>query len=156
MCKASERPLLALIETIVASGAPAVPLATTSVLPADEDTPLAKAIARAKAAGYRIGRAKASKIPRPKKRVGPSFIAEFADGTTTRMSVFTSLKKLDWDRGERLSQAAWQSRWRMHKRAEVGRLVTLWAPTPPAIAEMCFEEQDGRVLARRLDSGSAP
>jgi hypothetical protein len=154
MCKASERPLLALIETIVASGAPAVPLATTSVLPADEDTPLAKAIAMVKAAGYRIGRAKASKIPRPKKRVGPSFIAEFADGTTTRMSVFTSLKKLDWDRGERLSQAAWQSRWRMHKRAEVGRLVTLRAPPSPAIISMRFETQDGTVLGRREQSNA--
>ena len=151
MCKASERPLLALIETIVASGAPAVPLATTSVLPADEDTPLAKAIAMVKAAGYRIGRAKASKIPRPKKRVGPSFIAEFADGTTTRMSVFTSLSKLDWDRATRVSQAAWRSRWRRRQRIYTPHPIV--EPVPPAIVSAWFE-QDGVELARRSDGGA--
>ena len=112
-----------------------VPAAATSVLQSDEDTPLTKAIAMVKAAGYRIARTKASKIPRPKKRVGPTFVAEFADGTTTRMSVFTSLTKLDWDRGERLSIAAYQSRWRTHE-------------VPPAIISARFE-QDGVVLAQR-------
>jgi hypothetical protein len=149
MREVSERPLLALIETIVASGAPAVPLAATSVLPADEDTPLAKAIAMVKAAGYRIDRAKASKIPRPKKRIGPSCVTEFSDGTVTKMTVFCTPPKLDWDRAARLSQMAWQSRWRMHKRAEVGRLVTLRAPPPPAIISMYFETQDGVILGRR-------
>jgi len=150
----SEKPLLALIETIIASGAPAVPLAATSVLPADEDTPLAKAIAMVKAAGYRIDRAKASKIPRPKKRIGPSCVTEFSDGTVTKMTVFCTPPKLDWDRGERLSIAAWQSRWRMRKRVEVGPLVTLWAPPPPAIIAMRFEEQDGTVLGRREQSNA--
>jgi hypothetical protein len=151
MRKASERPLLALIETSIANGVPAVPLAATSVLPADEDTPLTKAIAMVKAAGYRIGRAKASKIPRPKKRVGPSFIAVFADGTTVRMSVFTSLTKLDWSRGIRLAEQAWGSRWRRHARFP-GRGLSLLAPVPPAIIAARFE-QDGVVLARR-DSGA--
>jgi hypothetical protein len=149
MREASERPLLVLIETSIANGVPAVPLAATSVLPADEDTPLAKAIAIVKAAGYRIDRPKASKIPRPKKRIGPSCVTEFSDGTVTRLTVFCSPPKLDWDRGARLAIAAWQSRWRMHKRAEVGRLVTLWAPPPPAIISMYFETQDGVILGRR-------
>ena len=149
--KASERPLLTLIETSTANGVPAVSLAATSVLPANEDTPLAKAIAMVKAAGYRIDRAKASKIPRPKKRVGPSFIAEFADGTTVRMSVFTSLAKLDWSRGIRLAEQAWGSRWRRHARFPGGGL-SLLAPVPPAIIAARFE-QDGTVLARRPDSG---
>jgi hypothetical protein len=144
-----EKPLLALIETSIANGVPAVSLAATSVLPADENTPLAKAIAMVKAAGYRIGRA--SKIPRPKKRVGPTFIAEFADGTTTRMSVFTSLTKLDWSRGIRLAEQAWEARWRRRARFPGGGL-SLLAPVPPAIIAARFE-QDGVVLARRQDDG---
>ena len=148
MREASEKPLLALIEASIANGDPAVPLAATSVLPVDEDTPLAKAIAMVKSAGYRITRAKASKIPRPKKRVGPSFVAKFADGTTTRMSVFTSLKKLDWDRGVRLSQAAYQSRWRAQYRKRYGEAYPVDPPIPPAIVATHFE-QDGVVLAQR-------
>jgi hypothetical protein len=53
------------------------------------------------------------------------------------MSVFTSLEKLDWERGERLSIAAYQSRWRTHD-------------VPPAIISARFE-QDGKVLAQRND-----
>src|SRR5262249_1094217 len=41
-----------------------------------------------------------------KTRVGPTFVAEFADGQVTRMTTFTSLEKLDWGRGVHLSQAA--------------------------------------------------
>ena len=149
--KASEKPLLTLIETSIANGVPAVSLAATSVVPADKDTPLAKAIAMVKAAGYRIDRPNASKIPRPKKRVGPTFIAEFADGTTTRMTVFTTLKKLDWDRGERLSQAAWEARWRARERKQQ-RSYWIVAPVPPAIVSARFE-QDGVVLARRPAAG---
>ena len=152
MREASERPLLALIETSIANGDPIVPLAATSVLPVDE-TPLSKAIAMVKAAGYRIVRAKASKIPRPKKRVGPSFVAEFADGEVTRMSTYTSLTRLDWARGERLAQAAHQSRWRTRHRTHTLHL-NLVAPAPPAIIAMHFE-QDGVVLARRPDDGGA-
>jgi hypothetical protein len=128
-------------------------LAATSVLPVDEDTPLAKAIAMVKSAGYRITRAKASKIPKPKKRVGPTFVAKFADGTVTRMSVFTSLKKLDWVRGERLSQAAWEARWRARERKQQRPYWTLYvAPVPPVIIAARFE-LDGIVLACRPDDG---
>jgi hypothetical protein len=151
MRKASEKPLLTAIKTSIANGDPAVPLAATTVLPAGEDTPLAKAIAMVKAAGYRIGRAKASKIPRPKKHVGPTFVATFADGATVRMSVFTSLTKLDWDRGIRVSQAAWRSRWRTQQRIYTPHSVV--EPVPPAIVAMHFE-QDGVVLTRRPDSGA--
>ena len=178
MREASEKPLLALIDTSIANGDPTVPLAATSVLPVDEDTPLAKAIAMVKSAGYRITRAKASKIPRPKKRVGPSFVAKFADGTVTRMSVFTSLKKLDWDRGIRLSQAAYVTRWRAQRRPPYSRAAMQWwmsadrkqreaqssagsvyatdliEPVLPAIVSAHFE-QDGIVLARRPDDGGA-
>jgi hypothetical protein len=116
---------------------------------------LDEALALIKAAGYRASkpRAKPKRKPKSKDRVGPTCVAEFNDGTVTRMTTFTSLKNFDWNRGERLSQAAWQSRWRMHKRTEVGRLVTLWAPTPPAIVVMRFEEQDGTVLGCRPDNG---
>jgi hypothetical protein len=145
-----EKPLLSLIETSIANGVPAVSLAATSVLPADEDTPLAKAIAMVRAAGYRIGRTRASKIPKPKKRVGPTFVAEFADGTTTRMSVFTSLKKLDWDRGVRVSNAAWRSRWRTRQRIHTPYPIV--EPVPPAIIAARFE-QNGIVLARRPADG---
>jgi DNA-binding transcriptional regulator YdaS (Cro superfamily) len=111
---------------------------------------LAAAIAMVKAAGYRIHKAKYA--PRRKDRVGPTFVAKFVDGEVVRMSTCCSPDDLDWERGERLAQAAWEWRWRMHKRAQVGQLVTLWAPTPPAIIATHFE-QDGTVLARRLDSG---
>jgi len=62
---------------------------------------LNEALATIKAAGYRISKPKSKR----KDRVGPTFVAEFADGTVTRRSTFTSLEKLDWGRGERLSQA---------------------------------------------------
>jgi hypothetical protein len=38
------------------------------------------------------------------------FVATFADREVTRMSVFTSLKKLDMARGVRLARAAYESR----------------------------------------------
>ena len=145
-----EKSLLTFIEASIANGDPAVPLAATSVLPADENTPLAKAIMLVKSAGYRIARAKASKIPRPKKRVGPTFVAEFADGTTVRMTTYTSLTKLDWDRGVRLSQAAWRARWR--RRQRIYTPFPAVEPVPPAIIAARFE-QDGVTLARRPDSG---
>jgi hypothetical protein len=151
VCEASEKPLLAFIETSIANGVPTVSLAATSVLPADEDTPLAKAIAMVKAAGYRINRAKASKIPKPKKRVGPSFIATFTDGANVRMTVYCSSTKLDWDRGVRLAQAAWRSRWR--RRQRIYTPYPIVEPVPPAIIAMHFE-QDGVVLGRRSNGGA--
>jgi len=97
---------------------------------------LIEALNTVKAAGYRVSKPRKPKIfKRGKTRVGPTFVAEFADGTVTRMSTFTSLEKLDWDRGERLSIAAYQSRWRTNN-------------VPPAILSERFE-QDGVVLAQR-------
>ena len=81
--------------------------------------------------GYRVTK------PRPKAvkdRVGPTFAAEFADGTITRLSTFTSLAALDVGRGVRIAQAAWQSRHRHQK------------TKPPRIVAAHFE-QDGKRLA---------
>jgi DNA-binding transcriptional regulator YdaS (Cro superfamily) len=111
-------------------------------------TRIDEAIAFIKAAGYRVSKPRTSKRPKPKDRVGPTFVAEFADGTVTRMSTFTSLEKLDWERGERLSQAAYQSRWRVRQRKQHPNLVDSIAPVPPAIISARFE-QDGKVLGAR-------
>jgi hypothetical protein len=148
--KASEKPLLALIETNKADDMPiAMTLATMSDdLHPDEDKRFALqvAIVLVKAAGYRVS--KPRKIfKRGKDRVGPTFVAEFADGTVTRMTTFTSLENLDWNRGERLSQAAWVSRWRMRERKQQ-RPYWIVAPIPPAIVSARFE-QDGKVLGAR-------
>jgi len=98
---------------------------------------LNEALTIVKAAGYRVSKPKA---PKRKDRVGPTFVAEFADGEVTRMSTFTSLENLDWGRGERLSIAAYQSRFRTRE-------------VPPAIISARFE-QDGVVLARRNGGAS--
>jgi hypothetical protein len=89
---------------------------------------LEKALAVVRAAGYRVSKPRASK---KRDRVGPTFVAEFADGEVTRMSTYTSLEKLDWQRGVRLAQVAYQSR--------TGNY-------PPPIIAGRFE-QDGAVLA---------
>jgi hypothetical protein len=161
MRKASEKPLLTLIETGGVNDMPVVmPVAATS------DT-LIEAIKTVKAAGYRVSKPRKPKtFKRGKDRVGPTFVAKFADGTTTRMSTFTSLENLDWGRGERLSQAAYQSRWRTRIRAQyrkqsgkarlvdlVAPVLDLVAPDPPAIVSARFE-RDGVVLAQR-NNGSA-
>jgi hypothetical protein len=96
---------------------------------------LAEAIGMVRAAGYRISKPRTPKQPKHKDRVGPTCVAEFSDGTRTRMTTYTPLDKLDWDRGVRLSRAAYQSR---HP----------GAPVPPAIISVHFE-QDGKVLAQR-------
>jgi hypothetical protein len=117
---------------------------------------LAAALAVVRAAGYRVSKPRAKPV---KDRVGPTFVAKFADGMVTRMSTFTSLENLDWDRGVRLSQAAYQSRWRTRERANhfkrTGKHCPLdpVAPVPPAIISAHFE-QDGNVLAQR-NGGSA-
>jgi len=123
---------------------------------------LQSAILLVKAAGYRVS--KPSK-PKVKDRVGPTFVATFADGEVTRMSTFTSLAKLDVDRGMRLSLYAYESRIRARAR-KCGRdslvLMSLrYNPminqtrlaayverkrAVPAIARAHFE-QDGAVLA---------
>jgi hypothetical protein len=87
---------------------------------------IADAISLLKAAGYRVTK------PKTKDRVGPTFVAKFADGQITRMSTFTSLTDLDRGRGIRLSLAAYESRMRQ---------------AAPQISEAWFE-QDGLILAR--------
>jgi hypothetical protein len=89
---------------------------------------LEQAISLLKAAGYRVTKSK----PKAKDRVGPTFVACFADGQVTRMSTYTSLTSLDRARGERLSLAAYESRMKQ---------------APPTIMEAHFE-QDGVVLER--------
>ena len=129
---------------------------------------LIDALTAVKAAGYRVSKPRKPKIfKRGKDRVGPTFVAEFADGTTTRMTTFTSIERLDWDRGVRLSQAPYQSRWRTRMLAQYreqngGLRLTRWqyrenainliAPVPPAIISARFE-QDGKVLAQRNGEG---
>ena len=116
---------------------------------------LDEAIVLVKAAGYRVSKPKAKAKPNrnTKDRVGPTCVATFADGQTTKMSTYTSPENLDWDRGVRLSQAAWEARWRRRARFPGGGL-SLLAPVPPTIIAMHFE-WDGVVLARRSDSGGA-
>ena len=116
---------------------------------------LPEAIKILKAAGYRVSKPRPpKKFKRGKDRVGPTFVAEFADGAVTRMSTFTSVEKLDWDRGVRLSIAAYQSRWRLARaqyREWNGKRYLLHrpaAPVPPTIIAMQFE-QDGKVLEVR-------
>src|SRR5262249_686807 len=122
---------------------------------------IAKAVAFLRAAGYRVIKPRTSKIRKPKDRVGPTFAPEFSDAVPLRMATFTSMEKLDWGRGERLAQAAWQSRWRTAhaqyseqngKRYGKRCLIDVIAPVPPAIVSAHFE-QDGKVLAQR---GQAP
>jgi hypothetical protein len=63
---------------------------------------------------------------------GPTFVARFADGQSTRMSTHTLLVKLDVGRGMRLARHAYSSR--------TGK-------KPPAILEAHFESTDGEILA---------
>ena len=114
-------------------------------------SPLDEAIALIEGAGYRVSKPKAKSKPKSKDRVGPTCVAKFADGEITRMSTYTSLTRLDWARGERLAQAAHQSRWRTRHRTHTLHL-NLVAPAPPAIIAMHFE-QGGAVLARRPADG---
>jgi len=59
--------------------------------------------------------------------ISPTFVATFADHEVTRMSVFTSLKKLDMARGVRLARAAYESRMKQ---------------VAPSIVEARFERDD--------------
>jgi hypothetical protein len=112
---------------------------------------LDEALAVVKRSGYRVSKPKSNNH---KDRVGPTFVAKFADGVVTRMSTFTSLEKLDWDRGVRLSQAAYESRWRMRERVHLAHYTALIAPAPPAIVSAHFE-QDGKVLAHSAEAWKA-
>jgi hypothetical protein len=97
MRKASEKPL-ALIETSEANDphftAPAAPAGVDDVAQDAEslrlEMEIVLAIATLKLAGYRVSKPKPKQYRRKgkdKDRVGPTFRAEFADGTVTRMSV---------------------------------------------------------------------
>jgi hypothetical protein len=158
MHKASrhEKPRLALIA--VDGGMPVfAPLATLDAPePAPNSLPtewtLEYALGVVKAAGYRVSKLRGKYAPRYRDRVGPTIVCRFSDGEITRMSVNTTRENLDWYRGELLARAAWRSRWRRRQRIYTPYPVV--EPVPPAIVEAHFEEPDGRVLARRPDSGS--
>ena len=127
----------------------------------DMHASLDEALAIVKSAGYRVSTPKLKSKPKRKDRAGPTIVVEFVDGVTTRMSVSTSLEQLDWERGMRLSQAAWQSRWRRRHAQhlkQMGRpcIVDLVAPVPPPVAAAHFERQDGTVLAHWPDSERVP
>jgi len=148
--KFSERPLFALIK---AGGVNDMPVVVPAAAMSDT---LIEAIKTVKAAGYRVTKTRLKQYRRKgkhKDRVGPTCVTEFADGVTVRMSTFTSLENLDWDRGEHLSIAAYQSRWRARHFKQTGILVDAVAPVPPAIVSMHFE-QDGKVLAQRNGGGA--
>ena len=145
MHKTSDRPLLALIE---AGGVNDMPVIVEPAAPTSDA--LVAALKTVKEAGYRVSKPRKSKIfKRGKDRVGPTFVAEFADGTMTRMSVFCSPTALDWVRGERLAHVAYDSRWRRARHIRVDFI----EPVLPAIVAAYFE-QDGVVLARRPDGGA--
>jgi hypothetical protein len=95
-----------------------------------------EAISLLKANGYRVSKPKPKKV---KDRVGPTFVAKFADGEITRMSTYTSIADLDWGRGQRLSRAAYQSRMEQRKRD---------CSVPPIVS--CHFEQDGVMLGKPL------
>jgi hypothetical protein len=64
------------------------------------------------------------------RRGSPVFIATFADGVITRMTIFTTLDDLDVERGKKLARHAYKSR--------TGKLA-------PAFMKAHFEK-DGEVL----------
>ena len=143
MRKASEKPLLALIETSKVDD-PLFTVPATTENDATQKTPqrdaaFMAAIAMIRAAGYRVSKRKIPKNRKPKDRVGPTFVAQFSDGEVTRMSVFTSLAKLDVDRGLRLSQAAYEARARRRFGGSLRSVL-------PPIVRARFE-QDGKTLA---------
>jgi hypothetical protein len=126
---------------------------------------LEEALKVVKLAGFRVSKPRAS---RKKDRVGPTFVARFADGQVTRMSCYCdSDEKLDWQRGERLSIAAHVSRRRYLIPAPLRDAVfrmkhdSLMDPTrlaaycarrfetTPAILE-CWFERDGVQLGTPL------
>lgn len=77
-------------------------------LQSTETMSLESALALVKAAGFKVSKPKARTSK--KDRVGPTFVATFADGQVTRMSTWTSLEKLDVERAKRLARHAYASR----------------------------------------------
>lgn len=72
--------------------------------------------------------------------IAPTFVAHFADGTTTRMTTATSLARLDVARGVRLAQWAYRSR----QRSE-----------PPEIVEARFEQAETILASYDADALAA-
>jgi len=62
----------------------------------------------------------------------PTFVAEFADGEVTRLTTFSSLKKLDVERGVKLARHAYRSRTKQE---------------PREIVKAHFETGNGEMLA---------
>ena len=100
---------------------------------------LEQALACVRAAGFRVSKPQKKN---KKARVGPTFVARFADGEVTRMSTFTSLSNLDRARGERLSRAAWATRHQLSCEWTSAQLVEM---CPPIVGG--YFEQDGVMLA---------
>ena len=140
MHKVSEKPLLALIEVGGVNDRPVVVPAATPL-----HATFIEAIKMLKAAGYRVSKPRKPKVfKRGKNRVGPTFVAEFADGTTVRMTTHSAPEKLDWERGERLARHAWAAR---HKIPSDRNSAELSKLAPPI--NICRFERDGVVLAQR-------
>ena len=142
-------PLLTLIKTSEIADPHFIAPAPVECEPDEsQQTALLEAIAMARAAGYRVSKPrKPKKFNRSKTHVGPCFVAEFADGTVTRMTTYCMADdRLDWDRGMRLARAAYASRQRTRARAEP----EIVASIAPAIVAAHFERA-GVVLARYED-----
>jgi hypothetical protein len=76
-------------------------------------------------------------VPKPPPASGgPVFVAKFADGTVTKMSIYSGLEPLDLGRGIKVARAAYGSR--------TGTPMS--AITVP-IVEARFETSDGVLLA---------
>ena len=101
---------------------------------------LGEALAVVKAAGYRVSKPKTPEHKDP----SPTLTATFVDGTTVRMTTFSSLEKLDWNRGERLARHAWASRHKVLLDWDSSKL----AKIAPSISA-CRFEQGSKVLAQR-------
>src|SRR5262249_26665693 len=113
MLKPSEKPLLALIE---AGGVNDLPVIMPVATPNDA---LIEALKTVREAGYGVVKPRQRQYRRKgkhKDRAGPTYVCRFNDGEVVRMTIFTSLTKLDWARGEKLALAAYESRWRMRAR----------------------------------------
>jgi len=98
---------------------------------------LEDAIACLKANGYRVTKP-GTRRSKTKDRVGPTFVAIFADGAKTRMSCCCSDEKPDWARGEALARAAYASRNRFSFNLDL-------AVACPAIAASWFERDGVRI-----------
>jgi hypothetical protein len=76
---------------------------------------------------------------------GPTFVAEFVDGETTRMTCHCTPQRLDPAQGLRMSIAAYETRVRVRRRK-----MSQSASDPIAVPEILsarFEDADGKVLA---------